>query len=109
MNKKLGHGNSLADQDPDVAKFWYQSGNGSLTPYDVVYGSGKKVCWCCENGPFHKTAVVFAQAQTDGENIQHLIKVHSIIDTVIVVYRLYGGRQKPRKLESLEKTKLRVF
>ena len=57
-NKKVGYGNSLADRYPDVAKFWYQSGNGSLTPYDVVYGSGKKVWWCCENGHIHKTAVV---------------------------------------------------
>jgi hypothetical protein len=59
-NKKVGYVNSHADQYPDVAKLWYQSGNGSLTPCDVVYGSGKKVCWCCVNGPIHKTAVVFA-------------------------------------------------
>ena len=57
-NKKVGYGNSLAEKFPDVAKFWYQRGNGALSPYDVVFGSGAKVWWCCENGHIYKTAVV---------------------------------------------------
>ena len=42
--------NDLASQYPDVAKIWNNEKNGSLSPTDVVYGSGKKVWWVCGKG-----------------------------------------------------------
>ena len=57
-NKKLGYGNSLEELFPDIAKLWYQPGNGNLTPADVMAGSGTKVWWKCENGHIYKARVV---------------------------------------------------
>jgi very-short-patch-repair endonuclease/cytochrome c-type biogenesis protein CcmH/NrfF len=57
-NKRIGYGNSLADVAPDVAKEWYQLGNGDITPSMVTAGSYKKVWWICSNGHKFRTAVV---------------------------------------------------
>ena len=35
----------LAIIRPDLAKEWHPTKNGELTPFDVTYGSGKKVWW----------------------------------------------------------------
>lgn len=40
--------NCLATLKPIVAKQWHPHKNGTLTPYDVTYGSGKKVWWRCK-------------------------------------------------------------
>ena len=37
--------NTLASRYPELAKEWHPSKNGNLTPYDVSYGSGKRVWW----------------------------------------------------------------
>jgi len=42
--------NHLAAIDPDVAAQWHPTKNGKLTPYEVTYGSAKKVWWVCEKG-----------------------------------------------------------
>lgn len=39
--------NSFGGKFPDLAKDWHPTLNGNLTPYDVSYGSGKKVWWKC--------------------------------------------------------------
>ncbi|OGF52008.1 MAG: hypothetical protein A2497_04175 [Candidatus Firestonebacteria bacterium RifOxyC12_full_39_7] len=40
----------LATNYPDTAKDWHPSRNGTLTPYDVMPHSSKKVWWKCEMG-----------------------------------------------------------
>lgn len=40
--------NSLNTLNPNLAKEWHPSRNGSLTPNDVTTGSGKKVWWLCK-------------------------------------------------------------
>ena len=40
--------NCLATINPELAKEWHPTKNGKLTPYDVSYGSHKKVWWKCK-------------------------------------------------------------
>jgi hypothetical protein len=40
--------NDLATIAPELAPQWHPTKNGSLTPQDVVAGSGRKVWWKCE-------------------------------------------------------------
>lgn len=39
--------NDLETVRPDIAKMWDYEKNGTLTPRNVVYGSGKDVWWTC--------------------------------------------------------------
>jgi len=41
--------NSFGGKYPELAKEWHPTKNGELTPYDVSYGSGKKVWWKCRH------------------------------------------------------------
>jgi predicted nucleic acid-binding Zn-ribbon protein len=43
-------GQSLADRDPEIAAQWHPTLNGSLTPSDVTWRSGKSVYWQCDQG-----------------------------------------------------------
>lgn len=49
-NKKVCIDNCLATLNPEIAKQWHPTKNGTLTPYDVVVGSYKKVWWMCAEG-----------------------------------------------------------
>ncbi|MBQ7224183.1 MAG: hypothetical protein IJX06_01340 [Clostridia bacterium] len=50
-NSKIVKGiNDLATVRPDIAKEWHPTKNGDLTPFEVSYGSGKKVWWQCSKG-----------------------------------------------------------
>ena len=42
--------NDLATTHPHLAKEWHPTKNGTLTPFDVIAGSDKKVWWMCEKG-----------------------------------------------------------
>jgi len=53
-NKKTVISNSLAVNNPELAKEWHPIKNGSLTPYDVTSGSNKKVWWKCPRGSDHE-------------------------------------------------------
>lgn len=55
INKKLGRrgsrlSNSLAAKKPRLLKEWHPSKNINVNPFEVSYGSGESVWWCCENG-----------------------------------------------------------
>lgn len=50
--------NDLATTHPKIAKEWYQPENGSLTPSDVTYGSGKKVKWICPKGHIYSATIL---------------------------------------------------
>ena len=43
-------GQSLAEQDRELASQWHPMLNGALTPADVTGNSGKKVWWLCQRG-----------------------------------------------------------
>lgn len=50
-NRKVLAGfNDLATTHPHIAKEWHPTKNGTLTPQQVTYGSGKKVWWLREDG-----------------------------------------------------------
>jgi hypothetical protein len=50
-------GCSLQECNQGLAKEWHPTKNGSLTPKDVSYASGKKVWWICSKGHEWKTTV----------------------------------------------------
>ncbi|QWI77934.1 zinc-ribbon domain-containing protein (plasmid) [Bacillus mycoides] len=56
-NKKVCIDNCLATLNPEIARQWHPTKNGTLTPYDVVVGSYKKVWWMCEEGHEWETKV----------------------------------------------------
>jgi len=52
--KQVGLSNCLATKRPDIASEWHPTLNNELTPYDVTYGSSKKVWWKCSKNPKHE-------------------------------------------------------
>ena len=58
-NKRLLQGfNDLATTHPELAKQWHPTKNDDLKPNEVVFGSGKKVWWLCEQGHEWETTIV---------------------------------------------------
>ena len=41
---------SLLKNNPELAKEWHPTKNGSLEPTDLTLGSNKKVWWVCAKG-----------------------------------------------------------
>lgn len=61
--KKIWPGfNDLASLEPEVAKQWHTTLNGTLTPEMVTPGSSKKVWWQCPDGHVWK-AVIHSRAR----------------------------------------------
>ena len=58
--------NSLAVKFPEIAKEWHPTKNGTLTPENVTYGSGKRVWWLCDKG--HEWVVSVGKRTTRGDN-----------------------------------------
>lgn len=57
-NRKVLAGfNDLATQEPNIARQWHGTLNGTLTPTQVTVGSRRKVWWICPEGHVWKTAV----------------------------------------------------
>ena len=52
--RKPPKGKSLAELNPDLAKEWHPTKNGSLTTFDVSPGSEEKVWWKCDKGIDHE-------------------------------------------------------
>ncbi len=52
--KKAVKSNCLATLNPELAKEWHPTKNGSLTPHDVTPGSGKKAWWKCPQRDDHE-------------------------------------------------------
>ena len=53
-NQKTVLSNSLGTVFPDLTKQWNIEKNGSLSPFDVNNGSGKRVWWKCPKGEDHE-------------------------------------------------------
>ena len=47
---RISNYNRLSEKFPISLKLWHPTKNGDLTPYDVSYGSQKKVWWICDKG-----------------------------------------------------------
>ncbi len=50
LNKTAGHGNSLADVDPELSTEWDQKKNQGLRATELLPSSGRKVWWLCRFG-----------------------------------------------------------
>jgi len=61
---KLTLSNCLATKNPDLAKEWHPTKNGSLTPFDIVAGGRKKVWWKCDVSDDHEwEAVMYSRLE----------------------------------------------
>ncbi|WP_255261530.1 zinc-ribbon domain-containing protein [Bacillus pseudomycoides] len=58
-NRKACIDNCLATLNPEIAKEWHPTKNGTLTPYDIVVGSYEKVWWKCMKGHEWETKVCY--------------------------------------------------
>lgn len=52
-SKQVGLSNCLVTTHPELAKEWHPTLNGDLTPYDITYGSMKRVWWQCSKNKKH--------------------------------------------------------
>ena len=52
--------NCLSTLNPEIAKQWHPTKNGTLTPYDFTACSGKKVWWKCPKGSDHEWQAVIS-------------------------------------------------
>lgn len=57
--------NDLASREPDLAKQWHPTLNGTLTPEMVTVGSHRKVWWVCDLGHVWK-AVIYSRTGPKG-------------------------------------------
>jgi hypothetical protein len=53
-NKRVAKSNCLAFVYPELAKQWHPTKNGDLTPYNVVFGTAKKIWWKCPIADDHE-------------------------------------------------------
>ena len=53
MARKPQKGKSLAEVNPELTKQWHPTKNGDLTPWDVTFGSARKVWWQCTSNSKH--------------------------------------------------------
>ena len=60
MPRKPSVGKSLAEVNPELAKEWHPTKNGSLIPYDVFAKAGKKAWWKCPEGDDHEWEATIA-------------------------------------------------
>ena len=51
--KRVTKSNSLANNYPDLLKFWDFKKNNPITPKTISYGSDRKVWWICSNNSNH--------------------------------------------------------
>jgi len=57
FGQKVVKSNCLATTHPNIADQWHPTKNGSLTNFEVTYGSEKKVWWKCDKGDDHEWLV----------------------------------------------------
>jgi DNA-directed RNA polymerase subunit RPC12/RpoP len=50
--------NDLATTHPELAKEWHPTKNGTITPFNVVHGCGKKVWWRCDLGHEYQATIL---------------------------------------------------
>lgn len=48
-NHRVCLSNCLATTHKEIAAYWHPTKNNGLTPFDITFGSRKKVWWLCEN------------------------------------------------------------
>ena len=84
---------NLAHNDPDRARLWHLTKNGSLTPKDVTPGADRLVWWRCDRGPDHEwQARVCKQTRNCPFCANHQVSVtNSLATTHPKIARLWDG------------------
>jgi very-short-patch-repair endonuclease/predicted pyridoxine 5'-phosphate oxidase superfamily flavin-nucleotide-binding protein len=65
IGKKVNYDNCLQIINPNLAKEWHPTKNGSLTPKDVTAFSNKKIWWHCSRGHEWETTVYHRNKGSD--------------------------------------------
>ena len=96
FGQKVILSNCLATTHPEIAKKWHPTKNLPLTPFDVTFGSGKKVWWKCSNNHEWITSVGgLVRGINDGGNGCPLCydsngenKIKNILDQINITYEI---------------------
>jgi len=97
--KKVSLDNCLATLYPDVASEWHPNKNENQTPYDLTYGSAKKVWWLCDRGHEwiasvkHRTngrGCPMCHSQTSRLEVRIYVELRSIFKEVEWRSMIYG-------------------
>jgi len=72
MGRLISGFNDLSSQNPEIAKEWHPTKNGSLTPEYVTKSSGKKVWWQCSKNIDHVWKSI-VQGRKDVEHYRQFI------------------------------------
>ena len=87
--------NCLETINPDLARDWHSTKNGSLTPRDVTPGSNKKVWWKCKKGHEWESTVV---NRNQGRGCPHCKPKTSLTELrLLTELRHFFGEVKNRK------------
>lgn len=85
--------NCLFTTHPDVAKQWHPTKNLPLTPFDVTFGSGKRVWWRCDKADNHEwDCLIYRRTRGGGcpfcfeSNGEKIIKI--ILDDIKINYEI---------------------
>lgn len=67
IGRKGSKSKNFSRSNPELAKQWHPTKNGSLSPKDVTAGSGKKVWWKCPVGSDHEWYVtIYSRVKGSG-------------------------------------------
>jgi hypothetical protein len=80
-NNKACIDNCLATMFPNIASEWHPTKNGESTPYDIVFGSCKKVWWKCKKG--HEWKAVISSRTFNGSGCPYCCNQMACIDNCL--------------------------
>ena len=101
-NSTPNFGESLFDVNPDLAKEWHPTKNGTLTPKDVFSNSSKKVWWMCSLGHEWKTSIGSRNRGSSCPECSHaknsqLHSTPSVEESLLIVNPLLAQEWHPTK------------
>lgn len=76
---KFDSSRSLAIKNPELTEEWHSAKNGSLTPFDISFGSQKKVWWICKANPSHVWAAQI-EARNNGSKCPYCLRKKASIE-----------------------------
>lgn len=96
--------NSLIKVNPELAKEWHPIKNGELTPYDVSFGSSKKVWWVGECG--HEWDAIIKSRNSLGSNCPYCKHLPDEEETLKNVHPKIFDEIHPTKNKNIDVDKI---
>ena len=86
-NLKVVNSNCLNTTSPHLAKEWHQEKNGTLTPFNIVQGSRKKIWWQCSKDANHVWRA-YAYSRTLGNGCPYCTLTPQSKQELIITFEL---------------------